>query len=371
MYFREIVGSNIKNIIGKNLRTKYCVIECDDWGGIRMPTADVCKVLISGGIVNPESRYITDSLETTEDLVRLFGILNSVKDCHGKRAVMTPITNVANPDFDKIKKDKFTKYHYEKFTDSYIRYDRGFGVRELWQQGIESGIFIPELHGREHINVQLWMRELMNGNADVLFAFNNGYVADRAFSFGTHGESLRAEFELDSETQIPFLIKSIQDSVTIFKEVFGYQPSVFVPSNGVFHPIFEKSLFDAGVRYLNVQRTMRYTNSDGRRRYKIHFSGQRSATGLIYYTRNCAFEPSAKEYTGIEHTIMQIAAAFRWGKPALISTHRVNFVGGINSKSREFGLLELKKLLKEIVRRWPDVEFIGLGSLLNLYAINK
>lgn len=60
----------------------------------------------------------------------------------------------------------------------------------------------------------------------------------------------------------------------------------------------------------------------------------------------------------------QIDAAFRWDKPANISTHRVNFSGGIDPLNRNFGLSELKKLLKAIVRKWPDVEFISSGDAL-------
>ena len=63
-------------------------------------------------------------------------------------------------------------------------------------------------------------------------------------------------------------------------------------------------------------------------------------------------------------TLRQIAAAFRWKKPAIISTHRVNFVGGINKQNREAGLKELHSLLKTIVKRWPDVEFMSTVNML-------
>ena len=31
---------------------------------------------------------------------------------------MTPFTNMANPDFEKIKSGGFIEYHFEKFTDT-------------------------------------------------------------------------------------------------------------------------------------------------------------------------------------------------------------------------------------------------------------
>ena len=64
-------------------------------------------------------------------------------------------------------------------------------------------------------------------------------------------------------------------------------------------------------------------------------------------------------------TLQQIAAAFKWNKPAIISSHRVNFAGGICKKNREAGLKELKLLLQTIVKRWPDVEFMSTASMLS------
>ena len=64
----------------------------------------------------------------------------------------------------------------------------------------------------------------------------------------------------------------------------------------------------------------------------------------------------------------QISAAFRWGKPAIISTHRVNFVGSISPYNREKGLRELKKLINAILKKWSDVEFMGSERALQCMA---
>jgi len=59
----------------------------------------------------------------------------------------------------------------------------------------------------------------------------------------------------------------------------------------------------------------------------------------------------------------QIEAAFLWNKPAIISSHRVNFCGHIDENNRKKGLTSLKQLLDEIVKRWPDVEFMSADEL--------
>ena len=79
------------------------------------------------------------------------------------------------------------------------------------------------------------------------------------------------------------------------------------------------------------------------------------------------FEPGGSDgATG--KALRQIEIAFRCRKPALISSHRVNFCGHIDSKNRDIGLAELRKLLEEIIRRWPTVEFMGAADLEKLVS---
>ena len=367
MSIKSLIKTNLKNIPGKSFKRKYVVIECDDWGGIRMPSAKVLNNIINEGIGNESDRFNFDTLATKEDLESLFEVLSSVKGGNGHSAVMTPITNVTNPDFEKIKQAEFKEYHYEKFTDTLQKYGRGEKVFDLWKQGIKDGIFVPELHGREHLTVQLWLQMLREGNKDLLFAFENEYTSVEVDNINPIANGFRAEFHFDNEDQLPFLKNSIKDAADIFEEIFGYRSRVFVPSNGVFHPVLENDVTNAGVRFLYVNRSMVYQNLNGSVTQRKYITGQKGENGLTYYTRNCAFEPSDERYKGIDFTLMQIAAAFRWGKPAIISTHRANFVGGIDIKNRMKGLNELKMLLKSIVKRWPDVEFISSADALTNY----
>lgn len=361
---REII-LNVKNIPGPSTPRKLVVIECDDYGGIRTPSKEVYKMLVERGLADPECRYRMDTLANVEDMEMLFQSLEKVKDLKGSSAVMTPICNVANPDFEKIKQSGFSEYHFESFTDTFLRYGRGPEVFELWKRGIEEGIFIPELHGREHLSVQLWMQKLKHGNPDLLLAFDHDYVALMLDGIPTPANGFRPEFYFTSQAQIPFLEKSISSGVELFKQLVGYTPRTFVPSNAIFHPILEHSLAKAEVKYLNVGHLNPTPRKNGSIRMKYYQNGGLGASGVRYYVRNCAFEPTEKSYNGIESTLKQIQVAFRWKKPAIISTHRANFVGGIEASNREIGLQELKRLLKAIVKRWPDVEFMSSSDMLN------
>ena len=119
-------------------------MECDDWGGIRTPSREVYQQLEKLGMVRSDCRYRLDTMATSEDLEQLFEVLESRKDKNGHAAVMTPVCNVANPDFEKISQTGFREYHYESFTRTLERFNRGSRVMKLWKEGMEKGIFIPE-----------------------------------------------------------------------------------------------------------------------------------------------------------------------------------------------------------------------------------
>jgi hypothetical protein len=368
---KQNIINNLKNIPGWRTKRKIVIIECDDWGSIRMPSKDVYDNLIRRGLKVPSGWFnLYDTLENEEDLECLFDTLDSVKDNDNKSAVMTPVTIVANPDFDKIRACGFSEYHYEPFTVTLKRYYSGNDVFKLWREGITAGIFMPELHGREHITAQIWMEKLREGDKDLLIAFDHGFTAMEIPGVPFHAKEFGTEFYFTSEDQKPFLINSIKEGVSLFREIFSYMPRVFVPSNGIFHPEFDEVLAESGLRFLYVNNSMAYPANGGELRYRHFITGQKGPGGIIYYTRNCAFEPVDSGYKGIGPTLKQIEAAFRWGKPASISTHRANFVGGIVEANRVNGLTELRKLLKAIVQKWPDAEFMNAGDALE-YMKNK
>lgn len=357
---RESVILNLKNIPGWSTRRKIIVIECDDWGSIRMPSRDAFNKMRSRGLNvdnNRFSRY--DTLETSEDLEMLFTVLRSVRDANGRPAVMTAVTSTANPDFSRIRESGFLHYYNESFTATLRSYYQNDNVLKTWIGGMTDGIFVPELHGREHLAVNAWMKCLKEGDEQLLFAFNNGFVSLDVKGLPAILSEFRPGFYFNSIEEMPFLVNAVRDSVGVFKHAFGRAPSAFVPPNGLFHPELDREVAAQGIKYLFVSNIMPYPTGGGRIANRWLVTGMKGPGGLRYYTRNCAFEPGDEKYGGTGLTLRQIDAAFRWGKPASISTHRVNFVGGLSEKNREKGLTELKALLKSIVRQWPEAEFMS------------
>ena len=65
----------------------------------------------------------------------------------------------------------------------------------------------------------------------------------------------------------------------------------------------------------------------------------------------------------LDACLFEIKLAFRWHKPAIIGSHRVNYIGALNPDNRESGLNQLSSLIKEIQKNWPDVEFMTTSQL--------
>ena len=85
--------------------------------------------------------------------------------------------------------------------------------------------------------------------------------------------------------------------------------------------------------------------------------GKRNRFEQCYITRNCFFEPSSSTVDYVDLCLRDISTAFKWHKPAVISTHRVNYIGFLHEENRDNSIRQLGKLLSRMLEIWPDIEF--------------
>ncbi len=76
----------------------------------------------------------------------------------------------------------------------------------------------------------------------------------------------------------------------------------------------------------------------------------------FYTVRNCLFEPALFDsIDNVSTCIRQIESAYRWGQPAIISSHRVNYMSRIDQNNREKHIELLDDLfnrnIKSLARR--------------------
>jgi hypothetical protein len=370
MSLQTTIRRNLANIPGWQTNRKIIVLESDDWGSIRMPSRETYGSLRKAGIdieTGDNFRFNKyDSFATSDDLKLLFETLITVKDKTGRTAVFTPVSIVANPDFEKIKESGFKEYFYEPFTETLKRSKGCESSFWLWEEGIENRLFVPQFHGREHLNVQVWMKALRNNDNDTRVAFDHGIWGYN--NINPQGIFFNAAFHPDDPAEYDYHKQVISDGLRVFYELFGYKAEFFVPPNGpVINKLFHTA-YEHGIKYISASKIQTETLGNGVTKKHFHWTGQKTPYGQYCITRNCFFEPSAGNHDWISSCLNEINTAFRWKKAAVISSHRVNYIGALYPENRDRGLRGLKRLLREIVKRWPDIEFMTskeLGDLIN------
>lgn len=363
MQLKDRLMRNVINIPGWSTHRKIVVFESDDWGSIRIPSKEKRDKLISAGFDFSNQPFnLYDSLESNDDLTALFDVLNKHKDSTGRHPVFTAVSIVANPDFEKIKGDNFQQYHFELFTDTLKHYPNSEKVVELYKQGISRRLFVPVFHGREHLNAQRWLRALRTGNKAVHKTFEQSITA---VHIGPNNDILgdfQAAFDLDVPEDVKYMEGILTEGLDLFENFWGYKSPYFVATNGLFNNSLEQVLAEKGVKYILGERLQNEPLGNGIYKKHFHYIGMKNRLNQIYLTRNAMFEPAifsnGNNIQPIENCLKSIERAFRWGKPATISTHRINYIGRIEEENRTKNLKLLDELLTSIVKRWPEVEFM-------------
>ena len=348
---------------------RYLVLQSDDWGSVRTTSLEALEALRQSGVDTAACHYLSnDALATDEDLVALFETLQSVRDRDGHPAVLSPNVLTHNPDVATIVASGFATYAAltleETFDALKARDDRYRGGLSLWQEGISAGLFAPQLHGAEHVHVGRWLRALREGNPVVRIAADFGMWGVSRKTSPYIGKSLQAALDDDSPEDATLSQTRLADACKAFETRFGRPSASFTTPNYTWSSGHEAVLWAHGTRA--VQSFTRQWSPQGTppnpRRI---FSGDRSPVGLTYIQRNVHFEPSENpRVDGVERAMKEIHTAFNWHRPAVISTHRVNYVGALHLENRSRGLVQLGRLLRAVTDRWPDVQFISTESLV-------
>jgi hypothetical protein len=363
---KNTLQHNFVNIPGWHTPRKIVVIESDDWGSIRMPSTEVYSKFLSAGYDLAGSNYNKlDTLESNEDLLSLFDVLTSFTDFKGNHPALTANFVVCNPDFRRIREADFIDYYYEPVTETLKRYPGRDQVQALWRRGISEKIFYPQFHSREHVNIVRWMEALRKRTPNMMFTFEN----ETTFS-GDGDYNFMEVLDYNTTADLDLMRESLADGLDIFESIFGYRSSSFIPPCYTWSSALEEALHIGGVRYMQgllIQQVP--TGKFGHYKRKYHFLGDRNKFGQYYLVRNCFFEPSLSSQSDeVDRCLARIAIAFRWHKPAVISSHRINYIGALDGSNRDRSLAMLKRLLNAIIRKWPDVEFLTSDKLGDLIA---
>lgn len=360
--------SNVVNTLGWHTNRKIVVFESDDWGSIRTSGNEALNELkLAGFEVNDCPYTLYDALESNKDVEILLDTLYRFKDKNENPANFTLNNIVANPDFKKIKESGFQKYYHENFTATYNRYPEHDKSFNLIKEGKSLKTFSVQLHGREHVNVAQWMKALRSNdkNSRLLFK-NNMFSAHISGPSSCRNEYLQS-FGIFEEDEIKAHHDIITEGVELFQKIWGHTSESFIAPCYTWNSSLEKTLASKGILYLqgtHIHKDARVPNDHGYFKKRFNYLGKKNKYRQKYIVRNCWYEPSQNpEIDNESITLKQIAKAFQYKKPAVICSHRLNYIGYLSTKNRDENIKGLGKLLGGIKKQWPDVEFLSTDEL--------
>lgn len=360
---------SLKNVRGWRTSRKLVAFAVDDYANVRVASRRARERLSESGLdlTSQMDRY--DTLETRQDLEALFEVLSSVRDAQDESAIFTAYALSANPDFGAIRKDG-QHYHSETATATFERlaneqpkaYE---GAWAMWQEGIERGLIQPQFHGREHLNVELFERKLARRDPALMANLEAQSLAALEDEPDMPGVGFTHAFGLHRAESLERHREILAEGLDLFENVWGFHSRTFTPPAQKLHPALYADAVRGGVRAIDKPLHCVRSLGDGRSAREINRSGRQRGQDHVTVVRNVVFEPGKdRRFDSAERAVQQIAAAFRWRKPAIISSHRVNFCGHIDETNRKHGLSALHSLLAETTARWPDVEFVSVDELV-------
>ena len=362
---KQTIKKHIINCRGPRLKQNFLVFESDDWGAIRIPNVQFRETLWLNDLTkktDPFSRF--DSLESTEDYQALFDVLLKFKDQKGNHPIITANFILNNPDFKGIKDLNFTAYMSETFLKTYQEYEGNEKAWETLQLGILQNLMKPQFHGTEHLNVIRWMELLQQKDARFKAAFDlKCYAIDDPSSHNKRS-NLMAAYDYISNEELNYIQKSIVDGLQQFKDIFGFASQTTIAPCYVWNDIIEQIFYKENINGFQGSFLQNIPNSNKSFKKKYRYTGQKNTRNQTYLVRNGLFEPSINDKVNwVDKCLESIEIAFKWGKPAIIGTHRINFAGRLDVEQRNRNLNDLELLIKKVLQKWPNVQFTDSASI--------
>ncbi|TVQ41235.1 MAG: hypothetical protein EA370_02510 [Wenzhouxiangella sp.] len=366
---KQKLFDHLKNIRGWRTPRNLVAIAVDDYANVRVASRQARERLIEAGLDLSSQMDRYDTLETLQDLEALFEVLDSVRDAKDNPAVFTAYALSANPDFGAIREDG-QHYQPEPVTATFERLaaeqpEAYEGAWSLWQEGTARGLIRPQCHGREHLNVAMFEHKLNSGALDLRANLEHDSLAGVTKDPAMPGVAFSHAFGMHDRSELTRHREILADAFDRFECVWGFRSTTFTPPAQQLHPDLHEEVAQFGVASIDKPLRCYRPLGNGMRRREVNQSGRQRGQNHVTVVRNVVFEPGKDMgFDPVSRALEQVEAAFFWRRPAIISSHRVNFCGHLDEDNRKRGLEALDRLLKALVKRWPEVEFVSVDALV-------
>jgi hypothetical protein len=320
-------------------RLKAVVLESDDWGLCAWSPDDQAHRVLTDtpAFRSPAGRlYGRSTLESAADVNRLVETLLEFRGGDGFPPVWQANTVVAAPDYARLEPPLFEvpSMPVLELPAAPSRWQRP-GLWEAVRSACESGVWWPELHGFHHLPEQAWLTALRRNESDARRAFEQQSPVC---------EAVEAGGEFDASEPAALKREHLSRAIEIFTRLFGRAPSSFCPPDYRWDDAFEAEAERLGVTLWQGRAERARRALPRLRRLMRGLSWRASSGARFYMPARIAFEPrgnpappphraapgddgddGARVRLGVADAHRRARAAWSAGRPAVVSTHRLNY----------------------------------------------
>ena len=352
-----------------NFDDQIIVFESDDWGMERVSSNAAFNVLLSQGYELDKCKFNSnDIIENNNDVEELSKVLLQNISQNGSKPIFTLNMVLSNPNYKKIKEYKFKKYFSYEINEVYSNNHNSLEVLSLLKQGYEDRVFHFEFHCKDHFRHRDWLIKLQNGDKSFVDAFNQKMTSVPVYSLKRSCENeLLDAFSIRNKFDFEVMRNSIHEGVNIFKKNFGYLPNSFIAPCYYWSDAIEEIFYKLNINIVQGSKFQKVPNNSKKGySFKRRINGSLNKNLQIHLVRNCFFEPTLNtEVDWITSVLNDIESAFNSKQPAIICTHRINYVSGLNVLQRDKNLRLLNKLLSILNEKFPKVKYMSTVDLAN------
>jgi len=312
--------------------------------------------------------------DSVEDLNRLADVLRGFQDRYGHPAVVTAYMNPACPDVDRIAESGFQHYAWKFcYSDNPELVDR-------WNALVAEGLFEIEFHGREHINVPLFMDLLKTDAHGFRQAVLNKRIAWHCDSMWDSRlmEDPRFKYfyrsfidaSIDPPRALPRdrQIEIIQTGLQLMHEHFEVAPQVLTPPGYVWDLYIGQALRACGLEYLDAARMsiVGVTSNQGLEVRDFVLDWGSNPEGIQAIIRTDVYEPTERVTPGqridLDDALWGVRRNLAAGSPVVLVSHCQHYIGPDQSL-KQSSLQGLRRLIQEVRICRPKVAFLSAADL--------
>ncbi|MGD2118979.1 MAG: hypothetical protein PVG66_11510 [Chromatiales bacterium] len=292
-----------------------------------------------------------------ERLKRVGDVLSATTDSNGRPAVMTGNMVLRVPDLFRSSHNPENGLISRSLLEDFPQ------LLEAFQHEMSRGVFVPQLHGLEHLHSDgLWqLTQSQDARIEQAASTENWWDWETLDSplqgHYVDGTSLPTKAH-PADTQFDL----VQQATRLFTDTFGFH------SQSTVAPCYlwvDDTEIAWAQQNIEVIQTAGY-RCPGRRADASYIQdmpetrpGHRNQRGQIYLVRNAMYEPV--DGRGADECIKQIDHAVLQASPASISTHRYNFTR--SEQECQDSLTGLQQILQHCKQHYPNLRFVSSPEL--------